>query len=233
MSAINSIIVAMKNPKLMGCQQVLLHPDKDLSAILEYACGEANKIYNCATYYARQVFFKEHRYVDQGELCRQMKWNRHFGAIYVSAAQQICNGVVEAFKSFKELLRLFQRGELHFNPKPPKYRKPGLFTLSYPKKWLKLKDQSIRCPLGKKVKAWFGIDAFYIPMPSNLDWASIRELRILPRNGCFYAELVYKTESQPADVDPDQALGIDHGIDNWLTCVDTQGNSFIGVRGVT
>lgn len=62
MSAINSIIVAMKNPKLMGCQQVLLHPDKDLSAILEYACGEANKIYNCATYYARQVFFKEHRY---------------------------------------------------------------------------------------------------------------------------------------------------------------------------
>ena len=29
------------------------------------------------------------------------------------------------------------------------------------------------------------------------------------------------------DVDPSKALGIDHGIDNWLTCVDTDGNSFI------
>jgi len=67
-------------PKIC-CQQVLLHPDSDLSAILEYACGTQIKIYNCATYYARQIFFKEHRYVKPGELCRQMKWNRHFGAI--------------------------------------------------------------------------------------------------------------------------------------------------------
>ncbi len=175
----------MKNPKRMGCQQVLLHPNKDLfSAILEYACGEANKIYNCATYYARQVFFKEHRYVGKGELCRQLKWNRHFGAIYVSAAQQICNCVVEAFNSFQALLQLFRQGELLIKPQPPKYRKPGLFTLSYPKRWLKLTNSSIRCPLGKKVKTWFGIDAFYIPMPSNLDWAFIHARETPPSVKC-------------------------------------------------
>ena len=30
-------------------------------------------------------------------------------------------------------------------------------------------------------------------MPSNLDYADIREIRILPIHGCFYAEFVYKS----------------------------------------
>ncbi|WP_426562374.1 hypothetical protein [Dapis sp. BLCC M172] len=40
-----------KTTKKMGCQQVLLHPCKNLLAILEYLCGEANKIFNYSVYY--------------------------------------------------------------------------------------------------------------------------------------------------------------------------------------
>lgn len=216
-----------KTTKNMGCQQVLLHPDQNLLAILKYLCGEANKVFNCSVYYARQVWFKENRFLTQGELCRQMKWNVHFNAMYASSAQQICNGIVESFRSFKQLLKLFGKGELANQPKPPKYRKPGLFTVSYPKKWLKLTDIGIKVPLGRKVKAWFRLDAFYIPMPSNLDWNLIKEIRIMPRHGCFYAEFVYEMKTQSVKLDPNQALSIDHGLDNWLTCVDTQGHSFI------
>jgi putative transposase len=68
---------------------------------------------------------------------------------------------------------------------------------------------------------------FYLPMPSNLEHKAIREYRILPRNGCFYLELVYKTSIQKADVDADKALMIDHGMNNWLTCVSNAGSSFI------
>ncbi len=89
---------------------------------------------------------------------------RHFNAMYASSAQQICNGVVESFSSFRQLLKLFWKGELADKPKPPNYRKPGLFTVSYPKKWLKITDKGIRVPLGRKVKAWFGLEAFYIPI---------------------------------------------------------------------
>lgn len=32
---------------------------------------------------------------------------------------------------------------------------------------------------------------------------------------------------QPKELDTGHALSIDHGLDNWLTCVDTQGHSFI------
>ena len=64
-------------------------------------------------------------------------------------------------------------------------------------------------------------------MPSNLMYESVRELRILPRNDCFYAEFVYKVKVIKSSVDSSKVLGIDHGVDNWLTCVSNTGTSFI------
>lgn len=43
---------------LYGCQQVLLHPDSELKAILEFVCQQANSLTNCGIYYARQLYFK-------------------------------------------------------------------------------------------------------------------------------------------------------------------------------
>ena len=210
------------------CQQVLIHPNHDIKAILEYLCSESNKVYNCATYYARQIWFKAKRIATRAEICSEMVSNSHFSAMYVSSSQQTCNAVAEAFRSFKELLEVFNKGELSFKPAAPKYRKSGgLYTISFPKRWLKLTDQGIRVPLGRQVKAWFGIDSFYLQMPSNLDFSNLKEIRILPRNRCFYAEFVYLVEQVSPVLDGSQALGIDHGVNNWLTCVDTKGNSFI------
>lgn len=212
---------------MFGCQQVLIHTDKETQAVIEYICSESNKVFNCAVYYARQIYLKAHRYVTKAELDEELKTNKHFQAMYSQAAQQTCHSVFESFKSFKALKRLFRQGKLIEKPKPPKYRKRGLNVVSYPKQALKLIDENIRIPLGNRVKVWFGIDSFTIPMPSNLDFKDIRELRILPRNQCFYIELVYKLTAVETSLNPDNALGIDPGMDNWLTCVSTVGTSFI------
>ncbi len=212
---------------MFGCQQVLIHTDKDTQAIIEYICSESNKVFNCAVYYARQIYFKAHRYVSKGELDEELKKNKHFQAMHSQAAQQTCHSVLESFKSFKALNKLFQQGKLAEKPKPPKYRKGGLNVVSYPKQALRLIDNNIRIPLGSKVKTWFGIDSCTIPMPSNLDFKNIRELRILPRNQCFYAELVYKLSAVETTCDSNNALGLDPGMDNWVTCVSTVGTSFI------
>ncbi|MBW4469237.1 MAG: transposase [Stenomitos rutilans HA7619-LM2] len=218
----------MSNTKF-GCQPVLLHPDAGTQAILEYLCSESNKVYNCSLYYARQIYFKTKKYVGRAAICEEMarSKNRHFTAMYVSSAQQTCNSVAEAFRSFRELLKLWRRGELAEKPSLPNYRKAGLFTVSYPKRWLKLFEEGIRIPLGAQVKAWFGIEEIFLPMPSNLDWQQIKEVRILPRNGAFYAEFVYPVQKVVTQLDPAKVLGIDHGINNWLTCVSNVGTSFI------
>ncbi len=212
---------------MFGCQQVLIHTDQDTQAIIEYICSESNKVYNGAVYYARQVYFKARRYITKSELDEELKTNRHFQAMHSQAAQQTCHSVFEGFKSFKALNKLFQQGKLPEKPRPPKYRKSGLNVVTYPKQALRLINGNIRIPLGTKVKAWFGIDSFNIPLPGNLDFKQIRELRILPRNQCFYAEFVYKLNPQEASLNPNNALGIDPGMDSWVTCVSTVGTSFI------
>jgi putative transposase len=64
-------------------------------------------------------------------------------------------------------------------------------------------------------------------MPSNLDFEAIREVRILPRNGCFYAEFVDPDSKVEVDLDPQKCLGLDPGVNNWLTGVSNAGTSFI------
>ncbi|MGK7893770.1 MAG: RNA-guided endonuclease TnpB family protein, partial [Xenococcus sp. (in: cyanobacteria)] len=80
-------------------------------------------------------------------------------------------------------LKLIEKKELPINQE---FRtteiKNGLATISYPKQALKLKGNQIRVPLGKTCKRWFALESFQIPMPSNLDFQDIKELRILPRN---------------------------------------------------
>jgi putative transposase len=215
---------------MFGCQQNLIKPDKNLDAVLEFICGEANKLHNCAVYYARQMYFKAHEYVRPFDLNNELKRNPHYSALCAQAAQQVCGVVGESVKSYKGLIKLFNKGELSERPKFPNYRtKGGLHLIAFPKQSLgkRLMDGQTVIPLGQRVQAWFGLKNFTLPMPTNLEYSDIREIRILPRNGCFYAEFVYKVVPVKSQVDPARALGIDHGLNNWMTCISNVGTSFI------
>ncbi len=213
---------------MYGCQQNLIHANDDTKAILEFICSEANKLANCGIYYCRQMFFKAYRYVKKYELDSVLKNNPHFKAMRSACAQQVLHDVVESFTSYKRLSKLWKNGQLANKPRLPKYRKKGgMAVVSCSARWIKLVEGMLRIPLGKQVKAWFGLDHFLLPMPSNLDFKSITEFRIVPRNRCFYLECVYE-QGEVNKVSPNlNVLGIDHGVDNWLTCVSNTGKSFI------
>ncbi len=225
---INNLFIEGKS-NLYGCQQNLINPNQELKAILEFICSESNKLTNCGIYYARQLFFKTKKIIGKYDLEKEYKTNKHYQVLHSQAAQQILRTVAESFKSFKQLDEKYKKEELHFRPKVPDYRKKdGFAMVTYPKQALKLVDGSMRIPLGTTVKRWFKLDSFTIPMPSNLQFEDIKELRILPRNQCFYAEFVYQKHSVPRYyLNPNNALAIDPGINNWLSCVTNVGTSFI------
>jgi putative transposase len=79
---------------------------------------------------------------------------------------------------------------------------------------LKFTNGLIIFPLGNQVKVWFGIREFFLPVPANLDWSIVKAVRLLPRNGCFYAEFVYSIEIFQTQLDPSNALGLDPGLNN-------------------
>lgn len=202
--------------------------DKHLKAILEFICAESHKLTNCAIYYARQLYFKTDKIIGKFDLEKEYKNNKHYQVLSSQAAQQILKSVPESFKSFKELNQKYRKGELTDKPHLLKYiKKEGLFLVTYPKQALKWVDNQIRIPLGKTVKQWFGLDSFYLPMPSNLRFQEIKELRILPRNHCFYVEFVYESKPVEIEVNPDNVLGLDPGLKNWLTGVSSLGTSFV------
>ncbi len=229
--------------KIFAAQINRLPQNQELSAVLEYLCSESNKLYNCTTYLARQIYFKTGKYANKYWLATQLKTNPHTIALYTSAAQQTCFSVGEAITGYKKLLTLWKQGEISNKPKFPKYRKGGLFQISYPKRWLKLTEQgvntsigyagetpaplSVKVPLGRSCKAWFNIGEIYLPFPSNLDWDLVKELQIVPRAGYFDAVWVTKTEAKDNKLNQENVLAIDHGLDNWLTCISNVETSFI------
>ncbi len=213
---------------MYGCQQTLVNPNSDLINILIFLGKEAHKLTNMGIYYARQLYFKAKKNIGKFELEKLFKNNNHYKILYSQAAQQILRTVAESFQSYYGLLKAYREGRVSDKPRIPNYRKKnGLATVSYPKQALKLKGNQIRVPLGKTCKRWFALESFQIPMPSNLDFQEIKELRILPRNNCFYFEFVYQKETEKVELNPDKVLGIDPGLNNWLTCVSNVETSLI------
>ena len=213
---------------MYGCQQVLVRRDQNLINILTFLCSEAHKLTNMGIYYARQLYFKAKKLIGKYDLEKHYKQNYHYKVLYSQAAQQTLRTVAESFKSYYGLIKAYQNSKIENRPRIPNYRKKGgLATLTYPKQALKLKGNQIRVPLGNTCKRWFGLDSFLISMPSNFNFAQIRELRILPRNRCFYLEFVYEKEINVVELNKNNVLGIDPGLNNWLTCISNLGTSFI------
>lgn len=162
-----------------GQKQLLIKSDKDIQAILEYICSESTKLANCGTYYSRQLYFKTGKIPGKFDWHREIGKNPHFQALHSQVAQQCVTTVAESFKSYIGLVKDIKKGTVTQRPKLPGYRQAGLTLITFPSQAVKLKDCQLRFPLGQKVKAWFGIDGFYLSMPSNLDFKAIREYRIL------------------------------------------------------
>lgn len=166
------------------------------------------------------------------ELDKHLKDNQHYRCLFSQTAQQTLMSICESFKSYSELLQLWWKSELADKPKPPHYRKSGgLAGISYPAQHLGLnaaiETGMIRLPLGATIKGLEGVSEIYIPAPANIHPELIREVRIFPRNRCFYIEWIYQREVKMHQLDPANALGIDPGVKNWLTCVSNRDDSFI------
>jgi putative transposase len=212
-------------------QKDILHLTGNDKTIVEQLLRWSNNLFNVGTYESRQRYFKDKGVLKYPDLYKIAKANENYGLLYSQVAQQSLKSVAESFSSFRALEKLSKKGEINQKPRLPKYRtKGGMYPVAYPGQALKIVGNKVRLPLGNKGKEHFGTDALWVPLPERLQEIDIKELRLIPRNGKVWVEYVHEslTEQAPScSLEVKGIMGIDHGINNWLTCVSSNGNSFI------
>jgi putative transposase len=242
---------------MYGTIQVKINVSDEVRDYLIYQCRQSNSLINSAIYAVKQSHFEDCpkgeffagdefrsgfklqrvKTAKYAELCLNLKNNPHYKALGGQSAQQSLKSVAESFSSYNGILANFFKGEAP-KPKMPRYRtKGGLAPISYPVQAVQFDIESGQCRLpvsleiGSDVKELMGVKEVWINGCVGIQTHQICEVRILPRNNELYAEYVYEYGNQGAScslaLDHTQALGIDHGGDNWLTCVSTLGHSFI------
>ena len=207
-------------------KQQVKHLSKKKFKNLKYLCHIAKNLKNQAIYNVRQHYFKNKKYLSYNENYKMLKDSENYKKLNSNMAQQILKEVDESFKSFFVLLKLAKTGQYNGKIKLPNYlAKDGFTTLVIG--FVRLKDDILIVPYSNLFKKTH--QEIKIKLPPVLKDKKIKEIRIIPKQHFRYFEIqyIYEVEEVQRELNKNNALGIDLGIDNLCTCVTNAGVSFI------
>ena len=207
-------------------KQQVKHLSKKEFRNLKYLCHIAKNLKNQAIYNVRQHYFKNKKYLSYNENYKMLKNSENYKKLNSNMAQQILKEVDESFKSFFALLKLAKNGQYNGKIKLPNYLdKDGFTTLVIG--FVRLKDDMLIVPYSNSFRKTHKEIA--IKLPPVLKGKKIKEIRIIPKQHSRYFEVqyIYEVEEVQRELNKENALGIDLGIDNLCTCVTNTGASFI------
>ncbi|AOY84795.2 transposase [Moorena producens JHB] len=218
-----------------------------------FQCEQANSLFNCAVYYAKQKHYQwlkdQEAYTTfwrgdefrcgwktykcatkYPEMDKALKMSPHYKGMAAQSAQQTLKTVGEAISSYNQLVGLYYKGEVD-RPRLPRYRKRGgLAAVTFPRQALTYKQGLFYPSVSKESKPEL-LTKIVLEPPEFIDPDWVREVTVRPCYGQLWIDWVIDDGKEPIidnpELDYSQALGIDHGGDNWLTCVTTLGKSFI------
>ena len=208
-------------------KQQVKHLSKKEFRNLKYLCHIAKNLKNQAIYNVRQYYFKNKKYLSYNENYKMLKNSENYKKLNSNMAQQILKEVDGSFKSFFGLLKLAKNGQYNFKDiKLPKYlAKDGFTTLVIG--FVRLKDDILIVPYSNSFKKTH--QEVKIKLPLVLKDKKIKEIRIIPKQHSRYFEIqyTYEVEEVQRELNENNALGIDLGINNLCACVTNTGASFI------
>lgn len=205
-------------------------PKNQYEAILEM-CVYANNLYNVGLYQIRQRFFEAHQYLRYTENYHLCKNNENYKLLQADVSQQILRICDRSFQSFFALLSKKKSGVYDKKVHIPHYRtKGGKYLLVLSTNSINIKNGYLTVPMSRTfAKLHVGLGTIRIPIPERIVDKRINEVRIVPvLNGkALKIQYCYEQEIEPQNLNADNVLAIDVGIDNLASCVTTAGTSFI------
>ena len=207
-------------------KQQVKHLSKKEFRNLKYLCHIAKNLKNQAIYNVRQHYFNNKKYLSYNENYKMLKNSENYKKLNSNMAQQILKEVDESFKSFFALLKLAKTGQYNGKIKLPNYLDKDDFT-TLVIGFVRLKDDMLIVPYSNSFRKTH--KEITIKLSSVLKNKKIKEIRIIPKQHSRYFEIQYTYEVKEVqrELNKENVLGIDLGIDNLCTCVTNTGASFI------
>ena len=208
-------------------KQQVKHLSKEDYMTIKKLCHTAKNLFNEAIYNVRQYYFTEGEFLKYEKNYTLLKNSPNYKALNSNMAQQILKEVDGAFKSFFGLLKLVKQKKYAFkNCKLPYYLpKDGYTTLVIG--FVRLNGNQLILPFSNSFKKTHKSVEITIP-PILLD-KTIKEIRIIPKANARFFEIqyIYEAECIQRNLNTNNALALDLGINNLVTAVSNVGKSFI------
>ncbi|NNU83872.1 transposase [Geobacillus sp. BMUD] len=194
---------------------------------LRELCHIAKNMYNVGLYNVRQYYFEHKEFLNYEKNYHLAKTNENYKLLNSNMAQQILKKVNEAFKSFFGLISLAKQGKYdHKAISIPKYlKKDGFHSLIIGQ--IRIDGNKFTIPYSRLFKKTHKPITITIP-PVLLD-KKIKQIEIIPKHHARFFEIQYKYEmpEDQRELNDQKALAIDLGLNNFATCVTSDGRSFI------
>ena len=208
-------------------RQQVKHLSKEDYKSIKQLCHIAKNLTNQAIYNVRQYYFNEGEYLNYEKNYALLKSSENYKMLNSNMAQQILKEVDGSFKSFFGLLKLAKKGKYAFKDcRLPNYLpKDGYTTLVIG--FVRLNDNKLILPFSNTYKKTHKSVEITIP-PILLD-KKVKEIRIIPKANARFFEIqyIYEAECVQRNLNTNNALALDLGINNLVTAVSSNGSSFI------
>jgi len=216
-----------ENRMYLTVKQQVKHLSKEDYITIRELCHTAKNLANEAIYNVRQYYFTEGEFLKYEKNYTLLKNSPNYKALNSNMAQQILKEVDGSFKSFFGLLKLVKQGKYAFTDcKLPYYLpKDGYTTLIIG--FVRLNGNKLILPFSNSFKKTHKSVEITIP-PILLD-KTIKEIRIIPKANARFFEIqyIYEAECIQRNLNTNNALALDLGINNLVTAVSNIGKSFI------
>lgn len=204
---------------------------KEQYNLLKEMCEYSNNLYNYALYNVRQYYFNEKKFLTYESNYHVCKENENYKLLQAGVAQQTLKVVDRSFKSFFNLIKKAKTGEYRFQDvKIPHYQEKGsVYPLILSTNAISIKDGYFKIPMSREFSKLHPKQEIKIKFPIHIADKKIKEVRILPINKCqfFKIQYVYEQEVENQNLDNDNWLSIDIGLENFATCVSNTNAPFI------
>ena len=211
-------------------KQQVKHLTKEEYNILRELCRIAKNLTNQAIYNIRQYYFQEKQYLRYEANYYEMKYLENYKLLNSNISQQTLKNVDQMFKSFFSLIKLAKQGKYNFRYiRLPNYLPKNSYSNLVISQIRLRKDNILTIPFSNTFKKKYEVNKIQIKIPKILEDKKIKQIQIIPKFNARFFEIQYIYEIQEEDIqlNTNNALAIDLGVNNLCTCVTNIGKSFI------